>query len=137
MREPVAVYIGGSSSEIPRVKHWSAALAETGRVNVVSTWAERIEASGESNSPAFTHYERYARAHSDMSELLQASWLWLLMPPPGLVSAGAFFELGCFVGASKNVCISGPGQYASIFTSLVNVRCESDFEAFEFFKRIS
>jgi hypothetical protein len=116
----------------------SDAIVAPGRISrVTSTWVGHVESVGQANPDNMPESDRYAYSYSDLCELEQANWLWLLMPEPPLISAGAFLEFGYALARGINVCISGPGQMASIFTSMADVRFREDTEAVEFFKKIS
>ena len=140
MRRALSVYIGGSSltSEIQRTKRNTLALESINqRVIVTSTWWKHVESAGQSNGVDLSLNEQFAYSYCDISEVDAATWLWVQMPPLGLISAGAFFEFGYAYRADKRILVSGPGQHASIFTSMADIRCETDEEAIEFFKKIA
>lgn len=131
------VYVGGSSTELDRNRLVSQMLEAKLDIDVTSSWAERVTKAGEANPPNMHEVDRYAAAYSDLSELSNSDWLLLLMPPKGVVSAGAFLEFGYALARSIKVCVSGLDQNASIFTAMSDVSVMSDTDAYRFFQKLA
>lgn len=140
MKPDLSVYIGGSSSpgEIERVKRNTEAILSISRpTKVTSTWWKHVENVGEANPPSLSHADQFAYSYCDLAEVDSADWLWVQMPPNGVVSAGAFFEFGYALKGGKKIVISGPGQFKSIFSAMAHVRFDTDEQAVEFFRKIA
>ena len=131
------LYIGASSAETSRAIKYSRAAAWTAEegntgIQVVSRWPYAVEERGFSNPKGMSTSDTFSICYRDLCDLKAAEWLWILMPPATEVSAGAFWEFGFAYANNKYVCISGPNQDASVFTSFATVRFNTDDEALKF-----
>ena len=119
------VYVAASSDELPRAKLWMARLREAG-ITVTSTWPTTIESVGSANRAGVEPEQRRVWARSDLVDLDEADWFWLLVPTmsPG---RGAYVELGVAWAERKHIISSG-NTTQSIFCSLGMERA-TDVEA--------
>lgn len=110
--DKIRVYVAAASSEIERAKRAMQMLRDKG-IEVVSTWPEVIEKVGEANPMGAPRADRRRWAMDDLNELMQATVLWFLLPPPSLNTTGAYVELGFFL-AMKTIADSARDQMAQI-----------------------
>lgn len=132
----IAVYIGGSSSELERHDSVAFNLSKVEGIRITSNWAKHVKNNGGGNPRGMKKSDQFVYAYSDLYEVSQADWLLLLMPAPGIVSAGAFLEMGFALARGINVCVSGIGQDASIFTSMAQMNFDRDEDALDFFFKL-
>lgn len=127
---PLRVYLAGASTpdQIDRVRSWSARLRDAGIV-VVSTWPDAIAQVGAANPRDAAAEQRCRWSAQDLREVHRADVLWLLCPPAGTTTCGAWVELGYAYASALSIVASGDTRQ-SIFTSL-GVECTSDELAFE------
>jgi hypothetical protein len=110
------VYIGGSSSELDRVKAATRLLKARG-VEVVSKWVESVEKVGTANPANVPKAFRENIALGCLEDLATADCFWLLFPQktPG---RGAFVELGQATTHQIPIMISGHNSSESVFSAL-------------------
>lgn len=128
------IYMCASSQEIPRVIDCIGLIKAAIDVpmRVVSSWPYVVTQVGEANPVNATHQDRWKWAYKDMQEVALCNLLWVLMPKPGLVSAGAFWEFGFAKANNKIIIVSGPGQVHSVFTALATMQFDDDLSAFSY-----
>ena len=123
------VYIGAASTalETARARRCAEQLRAAG-VEVVSTWWDVIAATGGVGNPRdATVDQRRQWSAQDLSELSRADALWLLCPPPGVTTRGAWVELGTAYARALLIVSSGDTRQ-SIFTAM-GIEYETDEEA--------
>lgn len=130
MSAPLLVYLSGASTpdQIDRVRSWSTRLRESG-IEVVSTWPDVIAHAGHANPRDASRQQRVRRSTQDLCEVLRADVLWLLCPPAGTTTRGAWVELGYAYALCRSLVASGDTRQ-SIFPALC-VEYDTDEEAFE------
>lgn len=118
MTEPYRVYLAAASTpgQIERVQLWTARLRSAG-VTVTSTWPSTVTAVGAGNPRDATVAQRRGWAVQELRELERADALWLLAPPNGVTTRGAWVELGVAYTRAMLVVSSGDTRQ-SIFTAL-------------------
>lgn len=135
--QPVRLYIGGSSSDLARIRRWMAevqkftasetAIAMAPGIELTHNWIASIEKVGAPNPRAASPLDRAAWAAEDLEGVREADLLWILMPPG--MSDGAMWEAGYADALGMDIFISGPDTERSIFTA--RARCfETDEQAF-------
>ncbi len=87
------VYVAASSSEMERAKLAIEMLAAVG-IECTSRWYATIVAVGEGNPADATHADRLQWAQDNLDDIKRSDVVWMLVPSPGVMSHGAFFELG-------------------------------------------
>lgn len=119
MTTPYRVYIAAASvpSEIERVERWAAQLKEIG-VEIVSTWPQNIRDVGTANPRDATREQRMEWAETCADQVAMANALWLMCPPLGVTTRGAWFELGIAYACNMPIVCSGDTEQ-TIFTALV------------------
>lgn len=134
MTTPYRVYIAAASapSEIERVERWTAKLAEIG-VEVVSTWPEQVKRVGAANPRYASHEQRREWARICVDQVAVANLLWLLCPPEGVTTRGAWFEFGAAEACGTDTIASGDTKQ-TIFTALADEECSNDEGAFAMVK---
>jgi hypothetical protein len=117
MTEPFRVYIAAASTsdQIDRASRWAIRLSKAG-VRVVSTWTHNIRAVGAANPRDATVDQRRQWSLQCFTELATAHALWLLCPPPGIATRGAWVELGA--AHHRLLTVSSGDTAQSIFTAL-------------------
>lgn len=110
------LYLAASTVDMDRARHWCERLRSAG-VNVVSTWLEAVTAAGDANPPDAAKEARAGWARTCLAELSTADLLWLLVPPVGRETRGAWVELGYAISCSIDIIASG-GTAQSIFCAL-------------------
>jgi len=138
------VYVAGASSEMERAERYMVKLREAGIV-VTSTWPEviRSQPNGEANPMSVPRAVRARWARTDLDEVTESNFLWLLVPK--VPSAGAHVEFGYAVmlmqsfDMAEALGIEAPpfellcsGKETSIFTALSPNHFDTDDEAFGF-----
>lgn len=123
------IYLAAASTpdQIERVTAWHNRLSKAG-MHVVSTWPAVIGQIGATNPRNATAAERRGWSATDLQELSSADALWLLCPPSGVTTRGAWVELGVAYDRAKLIVSSGDTRQ-SIFTALTE-EFETDEEAF-------
>jgi hypothetical protein len=116
--QPYRVYIAAASTpdQIERVTTWANRLTRAG-IAVVSTWPAVIGQVGATNPRDASVSDRRGWSAQDLSELTSADAIWLLCPPPGTTTRGAWVELGCAYSRALLIVSSGDTRQ-SIFTAL-------------------
>jgi len=124
------VYIAAASTaeEIARALHWRTELEEVG-IEVVSTWTVVVGQTGAGNPREASTVDRGNWSRQDLSELIRADILWLLAPPAGMQTRGAWVELG-YAYAESLLIVSSGDTRQSIFTALGS-EYETDEDAFD------
>jgi len=127
---PYRVYIAAASvpSELERVERWSAKLAEVG-IEVVSTWPRNIREVGTANPRDVTREARREWALTCADQVAKAHALWLMCPPEGVTTRGAWFELGFAFACHMHVVCSGDTTQ-TIFAAIALEECNTDDFAF-------
>lgn len=140
------VYVAGASSEMERAERYMAKLREAG-ITVTSTWPEviRSQPNSEANPMSVPRAVRARWARTDLDEVTESNFLWLLVPK--VPSAGAHVEFGyaamlmqSFDMAEALGIDEAPpafellcsGKETSIFTALSPNHFDTDDEAFGF-----
>lgn len=122
------VYVMGGSMDILRAKRWVVAVQGMKNAEVTFDWptAMLLEADEADESPAAARaiMERCFRAVDD------ATLCWMLVPPLGTHSDGAFAALGYAFAKKKRLLLSGAGINRSPFTHVTAGRFASDELAF-------
>lgn len=133
MTRSYRVYIAASSapSEIERVERWAARLTAAG-CQVVSTWPRNIKEVGVANPRDATKEQRKEWADTCHDQVTKADTLWLMCPPAGQYTRGAWYELGVACRCGVRVISSGDTKQ-SIFTALGD-EYETDEEAFAYLR---
>lgn len=124
------VYVSGASTpdETQRVLRWSERLTAAG-ITVVSKWPAVIaSAGGVANPRDATEEQRRIWSAQDLAEVSRAHALWLMCPPVGTSTRGAWVELGVAHSRAALIVSSGDTRQ-SIFTAL-GTECADDAEAF-------
>lgn len=110
------VYIAGPSSDLDRVDRAIALLAHVEGVELTYDWTKAVRAERErgvtDDALSFEDARRYATL--DLRAIRQADLLWLLLPPPGSTSVGAWVELGYALAMGLRIVASGE-RSSSIF----------------------
>lgn len=121
--------MAGASADMARAVYWMDRLRGAA-IEVVSTWPERITAVGEANPRDWSRADR-ERAAVDCLLAVEsaAELLWLLVPPVGTSTSGAWVEFCAARRRGLQVIASGDTKQ-SIFTALVP-EFDSDEAAFE------
>jgi len=127
---PYRVYIAAASvpTEIQRVEHWAANLKRIG-VEVVSTWPQNVRDVGVANPHDGARDQRREWALTCANQVALSNTLWLMCPPDGVTTRGAWFELGIAYACSTDIICSGDTKQ-TIFTSLADEECNADYFAF-------
>lgn len=130
MTTPYRVYIAAASvpSEIARVERWEAKLKEIG-VEVVSTWPRNIREVGIANPTCASRGDRREWAETCADQVAKANALWLICPPLGVTTRGAWFELGIAYATGADIVCSGDTKQ-TIFTALAANEDYDDVVAF-------
>lgn len=121
------IYLAASSRELERAKHWAERLEREG-FELTAKWWEDVEAEVDANPT--DHDARIKYARKDVFAVARADFLWLLVPPHGVHSHGAFLEYGLALGGEARRVASGDTK-RSIFLAL-GEEFETDEEAFWF-----
>lgn len=138
----VRIYVAGASAEMARAKTVIAKLKEKG-FTVVSTWTDVITKVGDANPMSASREDRAEWSTTDLMQVADAEVLWLLLPPKGTETIGAYIELGfamniqMMMAQAKAAGMPAPerfivtsGTERSIFTALTN-HYVTDDEALE------
>lgn len=122
------VYVAGASKDAGRVRYWMDRLIREG-VEVSHDWITLIEEAGSSNEGlSFDLQEEHAMR--DLTALTRSDLFWLLEPPKGVESRGAYFEAGfAFMAGVPSIASVAGGVSQTIFTSLIGPT-ENDEDAF-------
>ncbi len=124
-RNNMILYIAGASVELARAERLASQAYSLGwDVSGTSEWVHDVRIWGPDGSdiPAKISEDRAAR---DMLNVRCAEVFWLLAPPRGVTTRGAWVELGVALSAHGEVIVSG--EYAqSIFCSLADRHFASD-----------
>lgn len=132
------VYVAGASAEIKRAAGWIDKLSLEG-FRVTYDWTEAVSKFGSYGNTLRDH-ERRMYARSDLRGIAEASIFWLLVPPPGVPTTGAWVELGFALALAghefpvkhKRILVSPPVSESMIFATLPAViEFEDDAKAFE------
>lgn len=128
MTRPYRVYIAAASvpSEIERVDRWAAKLTAAG-IEVVSTWPRNIREVGAANPREATREQRRRWAEACIGQVDATDVLWLMCPPIGVQTRGAWSELARAYDSAT--IISSGDTTQSIFTAL-GEECTTDDFAF-------
>lgn len=126
----ISVYVAAASAEIERAEHAMAACREAG-LTVVSTWAENIRRVGASNPRDASRRDRMRWAHDDLAQVASADLLWLLVPPVGTATIGAWIEFGSVIAWKPGRVVASGDTMSTIFCALVDREYTSDGSALE------
>lgn len=123
------VYLAGASApgQMDRVSAWSSRLTESG-ADVVSTWPAHVAAAGSGNPRDAPTAQRRAWSGGDLRELGSAAVLWVLVPPAGVPTRGAWFEAGYAYAMAMAIVVSGDTKQ-SVFCALAD-EYQDDEDAF-------
>lgn len=121
------VYLAASAADMARAKSWRDQLIAAG-VDVIASWIDNVEKVGESNPRDATQHQRFLWTTSDLKEIADSRLVWMLVPPAGRPTKGAWFEAGFAYALARPVVFSGDTK-SSIFCS-TGYEYESDDEAF-------
>lgn len=126
--KPYRVYIAAASTpdEMLRVERCARALAEVG-IEITSTWPTVIGQVGATNPRNASVGDRRAWSAQDLSEVANADALWLLCPPSGAATRGAWCEMG-YAWAKGRLVIASGDTKQTIFTAL-GAEYDTDDEA--------
>lgn len=119
----IYLYIAGSSTEIERAKAAAEMVAQHNRlyphaqIHITNTWWTTIENRGDANPVDAPFHERMKYAADDLDGVQTCDMLWLLLPPVGTQSIGAYWEAGFADALRKEILISGTTHERSIFTT--------------------
>lgn len=129
MQQPFRVYIAAASTpdQIERVATWANRLTKAGIV-VVSTWPATVTAVGAGNPRDASVDQRRQWSAQDLTEVARAEALWMMCPPAGGATRGAWVELGCAYTRALLIVSSGDTRQ-TIFTAL-GVEYDTDEDAF-------
>lgn len=118
MQQPYRVYIAAASTsdQIERVTTWTNRLTKAG-IAVVSTWPSTVTAVGAGNPRDASADARRRWSAQDLHEVGSADALWLMCPPDGGATRGAWVELGCAYTRALLIVSSGDTRQ-TIFTAL-------------------
>jgi hypothetical protein len=138
------LYVAASSAEIERAEMWSQRLRSEG-IAVTSVWPEtirRVQREREmattneaSNPPQATVGDRRKWSLENVTQIKAAEVFWLLVPGPENPSQGAYWE-HAFAWSERKITIASGGDQRFVFTSLSQILCETDEDAFEMIKHI-
>lgn len=130
MKQPFRVYISAASTpdQIERVALWANRLTKSG-IAVVSTWPSVVAQVGSANPRDASTDDRRRWSATDLAEVANADALWLMCPPPGCASRGAWVEAGFAYSRSLLIVSSGDTKQ-TIFTAL-GVEYPADADAFD------
>lgn len=92
-REPMRVYVAGSSGELARAKIAIAACRDRGWT-VTEDWPAVVEAHGGVANRGLAHAARMGAAGACLRGIDAADVVWLLVPDETSPSAGCWVELG-------------------------------------------
>ncbi len=120
------LYVAGASLEIPRVRHWSAALERSGLVTLTHRWWECLTVDGV-NGRDLPREQQRLLAEADTRGVREADVVWLLYPRT--YSTGTHFELGYAYALGKAIVVTGVEARRCIFPSLVE-HCDDDRDGF-------
>lgn len=95
------VYVAASSSEMERAKNAIAMLTAIG-IECTSRWVATIERVGDANPAEATREDRVQWAQDNLDDIERSDAVWMLAPSPGVMSHGAFFELGFAIALRNN-----------------------------------
>jgi len=130
---PVPVYLGGPSSNLPRVKAFAAKLDEADGVRITCRWWQSFDRYQSDYDVPPVEAQRIAAANLD--GVAEARIVWLMWPGTHGGSVGVPIELGFAlawqareIGASA-VVLSGGDTRASLFTSLADLVFADDASA--------
>ena len=116
-----SVYVAASSDEVERnrAQHWINTLASAG-LTCTSPWIKSIEDHGVANprGGADANGLRIQVSNENRTAIDAASLLWMLAPPAGIHTCGAWWEAGYAVARNKIVIYSGDDTARSVFASL-------------------
>lgn len=121
------VYIAGASAERSRVRDAMTLAAERG-LRVTFDWLAEIERVGTANPPDLDQAQ--VSAFADLRAIDEADVVWLLAPREGVVTTGAWAELGYALGRRVPVVVSGIEPHMRcLFASLAAYGGTSDEQA--------
>jgi hypothetical protein len=121
------VYVAASSRDLDRAETIMD-LCRAHKLEVTSTWVEKIRASGAANEGLTPQQQRDA-AVGCIHEVLNADALLLVAPPPG-VGIGAYVEMGAALTNSKLVVVA-EGRDRSVFFAMADHQFSNVYEAVE------
>src|SRR5262249_33914898 len=120
------VYLAAASDDIERAESWRKRLREAG-VEPLCSWIDNVRRVGAGNPRTAPRTDRLRWSMSDLSEVIAADVVWVLMPATG-ASFGAGLEAGFAYGCAKRLVFSG-STTRSVFCSL-GAEFDEDGEAF-------
>jgi hypothetical protein len=125
-----SVYIAASSAplEIERVQRGAERLKGAG-ITVVSTWPGVVAPIGTLSSRDSSLHDRRRWAVQWLWEVGSANALWLMCPPPGVLTDHEWVAFGTAYTRASLIVSSGDTRQ-SIFTAL-GIEYASDEEAFD------
>lgn len=133
-----AVYVAASSdpNERTRAQHWIDHLAAAG-ITCTSPWIKSIEKHGERNPSGADKLDVRKQVSLENTAAIEAAQiLWVLAPPSGVHTCGAWWESGYASALKMPVIYSGIDTERSVFTSL-GFEHKNDLSAFASICRLS
>jgi hypothetical protein len=109
------VYIAASSADIERAEHWRDRLIAAG-VTVTSSWMANVRKVGAGNPRDASDAQRNAWSTQCLIEVVESDVLWLLVPPAGVDTVGAWWEAGAASVSDVWIVASGDTR-RTIFTA--------------------
>lgn len=132
-------YVAGASAELERAEAFMDALEGLGFENA-HRWPDDIRAAlarGAGANRGLSRSERLRLAAMDRGAVRSATFVVLLLPPPEIVTVGAWIEFGiALVETTRPVYTVGEDVERTIFTALAG-HFECDAHAVDFFRGVA
>ena len=125
------IYICGGSTELDEVASRIRQLRELGHT-ITYDWVTVVRANGGVGNPRSATYTQRLRWSDDNIQGVEtANIVWAILPKQS--SFGCAFEIGCAIGCSRPVIVSGDWR-ATIFSSQALARFDEHDRAVEWLK---
>lgn len=131
-----SIYVAGASAERETIRGYMNVLREGG-YTITRDWVACIDENQGVGNPGGA--AAHALAVGDLRGVLDAAYLWLVMPTDPIVSIGCWVELGIAITHAyissqlspdwPQVIISGERPERTVFTALADQRFETHGEA--------
>lgn len=129
-----SIYVAASSQEAELASDLAKLLKNAGW-RITHSWFQEFVVDGrvpgrDRDVPTDV---RTSAAKTDIDAVLQASWLWLLVPQGS--SVGAWVELGAAIASGRRIVVSGDWR-RTIFSELAALKFETHSHACQVLSRM-
>lgn len=123
------VYIAGASAEWERAKARMDWVRSEPGLELAHDWVADVvkhRVNGGKSDADLTDEQRFKLASYDMAAVGTCDIFWLLVPDAGVLTVGAWVELGAAIAEMRKVIVSGARHGEHLFCSLADVVCHDD-----------